>query len=73
MKKKAKASKTRPAALTKDGMLYWIINIICYMEGRLFFLHTEKVMSHATLDIGEKNMSLYNARFIQGHVRVQHD
>ena len=59
MKKKAKASKTRPAALTKDGMLYQIINVICSMEGRPLFLHTQKVMSCATLDSGEKNMSLY--------------
>ena len=43
----------------KDGMLYRIINIICSMEGRLLFLHMKRVMSWATLDSGEKNMSLY--------------
>ena len=59
MKKKAKAAKTHPAALMKDGMLYRIINIICSTEGRPLFLNTKKVMSHATLDSGEKNMSLY--------------
>ena len=59
MKKKAKASKTRPAALTKDGMLYRIINIICSMEGRALFLHTKRVLSHASPDSREKNMSLY--------------
>ena len=59
MNKKAKASKTHPAALTKDGTLYWIINVICSMEGRPLFLHTKRVMSCATLDSGEKNMSLY--------------
>ena len=58
-KKKAKASKTHPAALTKYGMLYQIINVICSTEGRLLFLHTKRVMSHVTLDSGEKNMSLY--------------
>ena len=59
MKKKAKASRTRPAALMKDGTLYWIINVLRSMEGRPLFLHTKRVMSHATLDSGEKNMSLY--------------
>ena len=59
MKKKAKAAKTRPAALMKDGTLYRIINVICSTEGRLLFLNTKKVMSHGTLDSGEKNMFLY--------------
>ena len=59
MKKKAKAAKTRPAALKKDGMLYQIINIICSTEGRPLFLNMKKVMSCATLDSGKKNMSLY--------------
>ena len=71
MKKKAKASKTRPAALTKDGTLYGIINIICSMEGRALFLHTKRVLSCASLDSGEKNMSFYEG--MQGHFRVQHD
>ena len=59
MKKKAKASKTHPAVLTKDGMLNRIINIICSMEGRALFLHTKRVLSHASLDSREMNMSLY--------------
>ena len=59
MKKKAKAAKTRPAALMKDGTLYQIINVICSTEGRPLFLNMKKVMSLATLDSGEKNMSLY--------------
>ena len=59
MKKKAKASKTHPAALTKDGMLYRIINVICSMEGRVLFLYTKRFLSHASLDSREKNMSLY--------------
>ena len=59
MKKKAKAAKTRPAALMKDGMLYRIINVICSMAGRPLFLKTKQVMSCATLDSGDKNMSLY--------------
>ena len=59
MKKKAKASKTCPAALMKDGMLYQIINMICSTEEKPLFLHTKRVMSCATLDSGEKNMSLY--------------
>ena len=59
MKKKAKDAKTRPAALMKDGMLYCVINIICSMAGRPLFLNTKWVMSHATLDRGDKNMSLY--------------
>ena len=59
MKKKAKASKTCPAALTKDGMLHRIINVICSTEGRALFLHTKRVLSHASLDSGKKNMSLY--------------
>ena len=59
MKKKAKAVKTRPAALMKDGMIYQIINVICSTEGRPLFLNMIKVMSHATLDSGDKNMSLY--------------
>ena len=58
MKKKAKAAKTCPAALMKDGMLYQIINVTCSTEGRPLFLKTERVMSRATLDSGEKNMSL---------------
>ena len=62
MKKKAKASKTCPAALTKDGMLYRIINIICSTEGRVLFLHTKRVLSHASLDSREKNMSLYEEK-----------
>ena len=59
MKKKAKAAKTRSAALMKDGMLYRINNVICSTEGRPLFLNMKRVMSHATLDSGEKNMSLY--------------
>ena len=59
MKKKAKAAKTHPAALMKDGTLYRIINVICSTKGRPLFLNTKKVMSHATQDSGEKNMSLY--------------
>ena len=59
MKKKAKASKTCPAALTRDGMLYRIISITCSMEGKALFLHTKRVMSRASLDSREKNMSLY--------------
>ena len=59
MKKKAKTSKTRPEALTKDGTLYRIINVICSVEGRALFLHTKRVLSYASLDSGEKNMSLY--------------
>ena len=59
MKKKSKAAKTRPAALMKDGMLYRIINVICSTAGRPLFLNTKQVMSHATLDSGDKNMSLY--------------
>ena len=59
MKKKAKASKTHPAALTKDGMLYRISNVICSTEGRTLFLHTKRVLSCAILDSREKNMSLY--------------
>ena len=59
MKKKAKAVKTRPAALMKDGMLYHIINVICSMAGRPLFLNTKRAMSCATLDSGDKNMSLY--------------
>ena len=59
MKKKAKASKTRLPALTKDGMLFRIINIICSTEGRALFLHTKRVLSCASLDSGEKSMSLY--------------
>ena len=62
MKKKAKASKTCPAALTKDGMLYRIINIICSTEGRALFLHTKRVLSHASLNSREKNMSLYEEK-----------
>ena len=59
MKKKSKAAKTRPAALMKDGTLYRIINVICSTAGRPLFLNTKRVMSHATLDSGDKNMSLY--------------
>ena len=59
MMKKAKASKTCPAALMKDGILYQIINVICSTEGRLLFLNIKRVMAHATLDSGEKNTSLY--------------
>ena len=59
MKKKAKASKTRPAALTEDGTLYRTINVICSMEGRALFLRTKRVLSHASLDSREKNTSLY--------------
>ena len=59
MKKKSKAAKTRPAALMKDGTLYRIINVICSMAGRPLFLNTKRVMSRATLDSGDKNMSLY--------------
>ena len=59
IKKKSKAAKTRPAALMKDGMLYRIINMICSMAGRPLFLNTKRVMSCATLDSGDKNMSLY--------------
>ena len=59
MKKKAKAAKTRPAALMKDGMHYQPINVICSTEGRPLFLNMKKVMSCATLDSGDKNMSLY--------------
>ena len=59
MKKKAKAAKTRPAALMKDGTLYRIINVICSTEGRPLFLKMKRVMSRATLDSGEKHMSLY--------------
>ena len=59
MKKKAKAAKTRPAALMKDGKLYRIINIICSTAGRPLFLNTKRVMSHTTLDSGDNNMSLY--------------
>ena len=59
MKKKAKAAKTRPAALMKDGMLYCIINVICSTAGRPLFLNIKRVMSCATLDSGDKNMSLY--------------
>ena len=42
MKKKAKAAKTCPGALMKDGMLYHIINVICSTEGRPLFLNTKK-------------------------------
>ena len=59
MKKKAKAAKTCPAALMKDGMLYCIINVICSTAGRPLFLNTKQAMSRATLDSGDKNMSLY--------------
>ena len=59
MKKKSKVAKTRPAALMKDGTLYRIINMICSMAGRPMFLNTKRVMSCATLDSGDKNMSLY--------------
>ena len=59
MKKKSKAAKTRPAALMKDGTLYQIINVICSTAGRPMFLNTKRVMSRATLDSGDKNMSLY--------------
>ena len=59
MKKKSKAAKTCPAALMKDGMLYRIINVICSTAGQPLFLNTKWVMSHATLDSGDKNMSLY--------------
>ena len=54
-----KAAKTRPAALMKDGMLYRIINVICCTAGRPLFLNTKRVMSRATLDSLDKNMSLY--------------
>ena len=60
MKKKSKAAKTRPAALMKDGMLYRIINVICSTAGRPLFLNTKRVMSCATSDSGDKNMSLYD-------------
>ena len=56
MKKKSKAAKTRPAALMKDGTLSRIINVICSTAGRPPFLNP---MSRATLDSGDKNMSLY--------------
>ena len=59
MKKKSKAAKTRPAALMKDGTLYHIFNVICSTAGRPLFLNTKRVMSCATLDSGDKNMSLY--------------
>ena len=59
MKKKSKAAKTRPTALMKDGMLYHIINVICSTAGQPLFLNTKQVMSRATLDSGDKNMSLY--------------
>ena len=59
MKKKSKAAKTRPTALMKDGTLYQIINVICSTAGRPMFLNTKRVMSRATLDSGDKNMSLY--------------
>ena len=59
MKKKSKAAKTRPAALMKDGTLYRIINVICSTAARPLFLNTKRVMSCATLDSGDKNMSLY--------------
>ena len=62
MEKKAKTSKTCSAALTKDGTLYRSIKIICSMEGRLLFLLTKRVMSCASLDSGEKNMSLYEGK-----------
>ena len=54
MKKKSKAAKTCPAALMKDGTLYRIINMICSMAGQPLFLNTKWVMSHATLDSGDK-------------------
>ena len=61
MKKKAKASKTHLVALTKDGMLYRIINVICSMEGRALFLHTKRVLSCASLDIDlYRDISEYN-------------
>ena len=59
MKKKSKAAKTCPAALMKDGTLYCIINVICPMAGQPLFLNTKRAMSHATLDSGDKNISLY--------------
>ena len=59
MMKKSKAAKTCPAALMKDGTLYRIINMICSTAGRPLFLNTKRVMSCATLDSGDKNMSLY--------------
>ena len=59
MKKKSKAAKTHPAALMKDGTLYRIINVICSSAGQPLFLNTKQVMSRATLDSGDNNMSLY--------------
>ena len=59
MKKKSKAARTHPAALMKDGTLYCIINVICSIAGQPLFLNTRWVMSCATLDSGDKNMSLY--------------
>ena len=59
MKKKSKAAKTHPTALMKDGTLYRIINSICSTAGRPLFLNTKWVMSRATLDSGDKNMSFY--------------
>ena len=59
MKKKAQAAKTCPVALMKDGMLYQIFNTICSTQGRPLFLNMKRVMSCATLDSGDKNMSLY--------------
>ena len=56
MKKKAKAAKTRPAALMKDGMLYHIINIICSMAGRPLFLNTKRVMSHDSRQWGQERV-----------------
>ena len=43
----------------KDGTLYCIINMICSTAGRPLFLNTKWAMLHATLDSGDKNMSLY--------------
>ena len=56
---KGKSFKDSPSSIDKrwDALLDYQHNMS--MEGRPLFLHTKRVMSHATLDSGEKNMSLY--------------